>query len=475
MAKTVEEAIAIAEKYVAARYLGEALDIFRQIATVAPDHLGVLQKIAAISSKLGQKVEAIAAYRKILRIARSSWDTTNASIALAELIFPDDPDSAIEVLRDRFNPNELGESVELSSVLVRLIEWKARQDHGLPVHHATSFAEVPFLYCPMSDLEAYALAAERLREAIPQNSAVHMMEICARLALKDWVAAERAVEGFRRAAPGDARGRMRFGTKASAPTMTLPAVEVVKAFDHQHDTLMVSCDTVYFETFARPLVRSIAAVSPGIDVHVHLMGPDVAPLETIEALPVRLSMSFEDPREFVATTGMDANHYYCAARFIRFAELLEQSDAGLWMTDADALAQSDLRPLFNLQGDAALRIRAGRVEPWNQFSACMVMGRPPARGYFREVANVVKESFPKPWWGVDQFALFSAYLALVRAQELPEMLTLGPEAASLEADEKAYLWFTAGQRRDLLLTGKGKLTGDKTFERFSARYRAFAA
>src|SRR6185295_3829354 len=120
----------------------------------------------------------------------------------------------------------------------------------------------------------------------------------------------------------------------------------------------------------------------------------------------------EVAKPFIESAGIAPRFYYNAIRFVRYAEALERSAGPLLMIDVDALVTGDVRPLLEWKMPVALRVRAGRLEPWNQLSACFVLGNAAARPYFRRVADIVKADLKVPFWGLDQYALFSAYLAL---------------------------------------------------------------
>jgi hypothetical protein len=87
------------------------------------------------------------------------------------------------------------------------------------------------------------------------------------------------------------------------------------------------------------------------------------------------------------------------------------------------------------------------------------MGTKASLPYYRAVANIVRASLDRLWWGLDQYALFAAWTALK-----PEIHLLGPEIAAVQ-DEPGLFWFTAGAKKAALAGGESEYA--KAFKRFS--------
>jgi len=105
---------------------------------------------------------------------------------------------------------------------------------------------------------------------------------------------------------------------------------------------------------------------------------------------------------------------------------------------------------------------------------CMVMGSPASRSFYREVANVVAAAMLRPWWGLDQYSLYSAYLAL-KGKSLPSFHLLGPDEAGIEFDNNAYFWFTASSARQALVANTPPSSEQPGLMRYERRYRKFSA
>lgn len=328
------------------------------------------------------------------------------------------------------NSEDLFETVESA-------ERAARAKRGLPQTHVLDFTEFPF---------AFALdALEEFKRIVFERPEHPFFHACAHLADRNIDAANVAMQRYQQEEPTEPKAAMRFGSFALGPAaMELPPV----AGSYPEDSAyFLCCDGTYFRRFGIVLLRSIAERTPGMRVHMHLMNPDLSLMRFVEPLPLKLSLSQE--------TCTPSKKYYHAVRLIRFAEALDRCKGSLLMTDVDALAGGDISTV--IEGPLALRVRAGRLSPWNQFSACFIRGNATSRTYFGKVAEILK-TIPL-WWGVDQYALFAAWTALKSPIEL-----IGPEIASVSDSEPGVFWFTAGEAKESLLTAPTPYA--KLFQRY---------
>src|SRR5581483_7209710 len=91
-----------------------------------------------------------------------------------------------------------------------------------------------------------------------------------------------------------------------------------------------------------------------------------------EVPSLRVAISAEQP--WIQNQGKAAARaYYHAIRFIRFYQHSRAYRGPLWLMDVDALFNRDPSSMYSrLEGaDIAIRVRPGRLEPWNQFNACV--------------------------------------------------------------------------------------------------------
>lgn len=326
------------------------------------------------------------------------------------------------------------------------MECAARAERGLPTSHVLNMDEFPFKFV-REDVRRFAEAAELWVSSEPTSVAAATNLLAARIALGDYAGVDEAAARLSPLNPTDVLGSLRLRAPPPPPAITLPKVK------HPWPTkpsLFISADEVYFEVFGIPLLRSIAKHG-SVPVHVHYLGDGLKAVAAARKIGVPLTCTVEDPSEFIAANSLKPKNYYNAIRFVRFAEALRQSSQTLFMMDIDSLAVAPPAKIFEVPGDVALRVRPGRLEPWNQFSACLVKGTPASAAYFSLVANIVHNSIKVPWWGLDQFALFAAYV-----QMRPDISLIGPDIAHVGDDVGGVVAFTGGaKKKSTLLTDQG--------------------
>ena len=338
-------------------------------------------------------------------------------------------------------------------------ERAARSERGLPTDHVLDLDQFPFAFA-CDALEHFSAAAEEWARVEPNNAWTHYYQAFSAAAHRDYAAANAFMEALAARKPGNPRSLIRFGT---APEADVPLPPVQGEFPKER-TLFLGCSGDFLREFGVPLLRSMADHGPGSPVHIHVMYHSDKILREVMGLGMnlRLSASYEDISPFVSAHPMERMQYYGAVRFIRFAEALEVNQDQLWICDVDSLFVSDPRRLFEIPGDVAIRVRPGRIPPWHQFSACLVKGTPASRSYFRSVAGILKATLTKGMWGFDQYALFSAWIA-----HKPNLTLLGPREIDIgDYDRSSLMWFTAGNKKKLLLVDQGP------YPELFRRYRA---
>jgi hypothetical protein len=329
------------------------------------------------------------------------------------------------------------------------LERSERVKRGLPPHHVLEWSEFPFAFATKQVGQLLAGVEQAIAQN-PANYAAYGIHSFLKALQGDFSRADESMRLFQKAAPLDPIRQIRF-TEPPGERAALPAVT---GSWPTAPSLFVSCDAEFFRQFTVRLLKSIARHAPGTPVHVHLMSPRFPEHPDFD---VRITKSTEDPSSFLAANRLRPPEYYHAARFVRFSEALEQAPA-LLMMDADCLATGDPRTLLENENGGA-RVRPGRIEPWSQFSGCLVRGTVKSRPYFRRAADIIRSMITKPFWGLDQFALFAAYL-----QERPELELFGPDICSVVNDEPGLFWFTAGAK-------KSNLDADNTG--FAKLYRSY--
>lgn len=321
-------------------------------------------------------------------------------------------------------------------------ERAARAALGLPQHHVLDLAEFPFAFAK-DELRLVDGASKALIAAEPTNKRALIAHACVQLAQRDYEGANATMDEVRRLTVNPVGlTRMQFGRPPRPSSLVLPPVQGEYP---KGPSYFVSCDLTYFHSYGLPLLRSIAALNRDTPVHFHFMNDSQAQLRL--DVPMRITVSVENPVSFLQASGLRPADYFGAVRLVRFAEALSQSSGPLVMLDADCLANRDPMKILERSGDVGLRVRPGRSEPWHQFSACMVMGRPGAHAYFNRVADIIRGDLDLAWWGMDQYALFSAWVGL-----RPDVTLFGPEDADVNETDQGTFLFTAGSSKKTLLT-----------------------
>jgi hypothetical protein len=247
----------------------------------------------------------------------------------------------------------------------------------------------------------------------------------------------------------------------AALSRDLPRVTEFRTEDFaQAPIIYLACNYLYFENFAMPMIRSLADRSPDAQLHVHIMDASEDDLKKLgkfcDNTPLKIAVTVEQP-------GIDkennkaARAYYHAVRFIRFYQHLKQYDRTLWLMDVDALFNRDPRALFETLGgnDVAFRIRPGRIEPWNQFNACIVgaTSKPGSLRYFKLIAAYIAHFHQqkKLRWGIDQLAMYGVYEFLRDEKAAPALSLLGDRAIDYDYFDDGIVWCNSGRNKFLHL------------------------
>jgi hypothetical protein len=202
------------------------------------------------------------------------------------------------------------------------------------------------------------------------------------------------------------------------------------------------------------MALSLRDKSPDTPVHFHIMDADED--ETAFALaflrrlsPLRFAVTVERPGLKQAPI-LEARSYYHAVRFIRYVAHMERYGTPLWLMDVDALINRDLGELFDMLGvhDVAMRIRPGRVEPWNQFTACVdgAGTTPSSRDYITLTAAYLASFFQRKGlrWGIDQLAKYGVFADMHDRGDAPRLALLGPREVDYDYRDDGFVWCNSG-------------------------------
>lgn len=102
---------------------------------------------------------------------------------------------------------------------------------------------------------------------------------------------------------------------------------------------MLACDTAYFNRWAKYLFFSIKQHASWAHVHFHVFEPTTSDLNWLDR--AQCSYSFEDTPEQYCQTHQDRVVYWCAARYVRPAEIYNDSTPVINL-DVDSVMIKDL-------------------------------------------------------------------------------------------------------------------------------------
>jgi tetratricopeptide (TPR) repeat protein len=461
----VENLTALAEVFEATDRPAKAEGRYQTILGAVPGHAGTLKRLGSLNERTGN-IEAAAAYYK------QAWEADpkdfQAAIGYAVATVDRDPAATAATMDRLLRDNAQDDDARLK-ILHKLLlykEFHERTKRGLMPHHATSVSELFYTYCA-DDFSLFYDLSLKAAAAQPNDPNTALGKFIALFCARDRVAAETCLSQLR---PYLANHPLRMVTFAPAFYRQLesqsdeaiiaglpPVIDVTPAtFTGTHITYL-SCNFQYFADFAVPLLRSFADRTPGGQVHVHIMDGTDEQLRAVTAVCADLSgvtTAVSTERPGVDKQGpLVARAYYHSVRFIRFYQHLKRYGRTLWMMDVDALFNRNANEMYGAIGDrdAAFRIRAGRMEPWNQFSAAIIgaTGNPASLAYFRLIAAYLAQFHRKGelQWGIDQSAMYGAYMHLKDERREPEVAFLDNRVMDQDYTPEGIVWFTAGKKK----------------------------
>tara|TARA_A100001015_G_C14977095_1_gene707783 strand:+ start:226 stop:708 length:483 start_codon:yes stop_codon:yes gene_type:complete len=117
--------------------------------------------------------------------------------------------------------------------------------------------------------------------------------------------------------------------------------------------------------------------------------------------------------------------------------------------DVDALFNQSPKALFNefKNKDISLRIRPARLEPWNQFNACLfgVSYTEKATNYLHKIAAYIAYFYQNSElpWGIDQLAMYASYNN-INKKDKPSIGFMDDIILDYEYNKNSILWCSSG-------------------------------
>ena len=460
---------ALANALLRAGKTDDAVRYYKDILNSVPGHIPTLLQLGEVRDQTGDRHGA----RELYRQAMMS-DETDVSVATKYAIasWADDPAETVAVLDRHLARRDLDAQGRIKILLGLIIykEFYERIKRGLMPYHATGLEELFFTYTESEFSKFRNLTLEQA-EKNPTDLTAQMRKFLALFCSGDRPGAQACLFSFQQTIAGQVWDAVTFDpafyqaleqfTDANL-VKGLPAVQdVVSAEFSEEPVAYLSCNYLYFENFAAPMLRSLASIAPGTQAHVHIMDSTSEQLNATSAFckalaGVTIAVTAEQP-------GVDkkgivaARSYYHAVRFIRYYQHLVQYKKTLWLMDVDALFNRDPKVMYSVlrDKDAAMRIRAGRLEPWNQFNACIVAGtsRPASLEYFRLIAAYIAHFYQRGGlrWGIDQLAMYGVFEYMRDEGRAPELAFLDDKAIDYDYLEDGIVWCNSGRNKFLHL------------------------
>lgn len=444
--------------------LGRQNDAFRsykEALKLMPRSYQVLMKLGALKEKMGDKPGARDCYRDAMDLRPLDWAATTSYILA---IWDKDPGLAVkaaeELLDGAQTPDERFRALEFN---ICRKEWWERIRRGQMPYHAERVDELFFTYASDYVKEFHELAQQRVNDD-PTN--IHWLRklASARFCAKDRIGAGEIWETLAKYSKESILENVRLAPKfydelrkftdADLTRGLPPMIEVAPPVPDPNGVLYLSCNFTYFQAFALPMIVSARERSPQTAVHVHIMDADEAQTSAAAAFlqrlaPLRFALTIERPGLQKAPQHQ-ARSYYHAVRFIRYYQHLLDYNCPLWLMDVDAVINTDLSDLFSkLKGvDLSMRIRPGRMEPWNQFNACVVGAStsPASIEYIRLTAAYLAHFFQNGnlRWGIDQLAMYGVYADMNDRGTAPTLALLGEREVDYDYRDDGFVWCNSG-------------------------------
>jgi len=452
----------LADHYEAAGRLTDAWTCYKRMLKVAPNDSYTLMKLGALKDRLGDKPGARECYRLAYESNPDDIETTSK---YTNALWAKDPEKALSYSERlvTVHKNSLEHRIGALNLVICQKEWYERIKRGLMPYHCSRVDELFFNFA--EDYVKQLETAYRELLSAKTNPSVLIGLAMTRFALKDRHGAEALLNSSEAQSKitGTIYENIRFSPAFYDELRAMsdedlvrdlpPLIEVTLPCPDPKGVLYLSCNYMYFYAFALPMILSMRDRSPDAAVHVHIMDSDkdqtAFALAFLKALsPLKFALSVERPG--LPTGTMKARCYYHAIRFIRYYEHLQVYNCPLWLMDVDAVVNRDLGELYGqLEGkDAAMRIRPGRIEPWNQVNACIVGASqtPASLEYFRLVAAYIAHFYQKKLlrWGIDQLAMYGVYADMEDRGRAPTLALLGEPEVDYDYREDGFVWCNSG-------------------------------
>jgi tetratricopeptide (TPR) repeat protein len=457
-----ETFLLLGQIYQSTKREAQALQCYETLLEAIPNHYQAAMLLGDLRDRLGDKPGARDSYR--IAFEAQSTDIA-AGIKYAKAVWPKEPAKTVTILEGLLGI--AGTNLRIRcAVLEALIlhkEWWERIKRGLAPYHATRVDELFYTHA-LPYVEDYAATCAALAEANPADAGAKIALGVAKFCLRDRAGAEEMFTAAPERTAGHILETVRFAPQFYTELAAFSDDDLLRGMPPIEDltpkvpepagVLYLGCNFSYFRAFTLPMLCSLREHSPATPVHIHIMDASEAEAAFAVAFceklrPLRFAVSVERPNLQNAPV-MEGRCYYHAVRLVRYYRHLIEYGCPLWLMDVDAVVNADLHPLFAQLGnsDAAMRVRPGRMEPWNQFNASIVGANTTeaSLAYFRLVAAYLAYFFQRKQlrWGIDQLAMYGVFADLEARGKAPKLALLGEREIDYDYRPDAFVWCNSG-------------------------------
>jgi len=455
--------LTLAEVMKGKKQFAGAISFFKSVLESQPRELRALAGLAEVYEATGQRSLAISHYESALAVDPNNGGLAIKYVALLPAHRLPQGLAALEKAAPKQDA-PLKTRLNFLNQHVLYKEWGDRILHGLNAYHANSFEESHFQFASSLRDSYHAIADQILAQNSNDLDAIGAKAVSL-LSLGRPLESEIFFQKIAAALPGSIYEAITFDpdfyrlieSKSEQDlTLFLPALMDVHSVSFSDKPIIfLSCSYQYYLDFARIFLLSIDDVSDNGQVHLHIMDASDEELAEIKSFcggfkNCTIAISAERPN--MTQQGlMPARCYYHAVRFIRLLQYLRKYRKPMWMMDVDALFHLNALNMFSRikNADMAFRVRPGRWEPWNQYSAG-ILGVQPTEAAFRclrLIAGYIADFHHRDRlrWGIDQMAMYGAYQYLVSVGQAPQISILDDLVLDHEYRENGIIWGNSGK------------------------------
>ncbi len=466
-----------------------ALVCYKIILKNFPKKMPIIIKSASLFETLGKFEKAIKLYNKIVQ---NEPENTEISIKLAWLLWKKNRHNAIEILEKclLLNKTNTLKKIKILSVLILFKEWSFRIKNNKLPYHALSIDDI-FFKSTSDILLQLDNESSILLEEFKDHPQAYMIKGIVNFVRKKNQNAQDFFDMVSKYSNNKMTRAIRFDDEFFSHLNDFDTIKLIKHLPKllevkernifENDIIYLSCNSDYFNYFTKPLLLSINNQTEKTSVHIHIMDSDTRHTEyalDFCSLLTNIDISISVERPKLPPNDINyARSYFHAIRFIRLYQHLLKFKKRLWLMDVDALFNQSPKFLFNKfkNKDISLRIRPARLEPWNQFNACLfgVNYSKKAINYLHKIAAYIAyfhQNAELPW-GIDQLAMYASYNN-IDTKNKPSIGFMDDKVLDYEYNKDGLVWCSSGSIKFAALN-KSRIKNNEEVTPYELRFENY--